>query len=291
MNKNKLVPSGERFDYVCYSVSNIVLKRIFREHYFFSLWFALLSITCIYSCAKTDTQRTSNNYTDTTFNNTDSTFHVNISGVIKNCSNTNLTNGDLIIVCNQGYLFMHITNGIFDTTLIAGNSIDSISLWAIDLDSLTVSDTIRMHVSSDSISIGTLSACSNNVDEYIKCKINNENFVYVPVLFDTLNAGGFDTLGAPTTYLYRSSQHISNSTFYRMQFAGMSVGTYGVNWNSTFQMGRYYSFNLPGAGTTNYSSYENEGGYIQGTMNIPFVDNTDSLNYTLTGSFRVRRNY
>jgi hypothetical protein len=246
-----------------------------------------LFVAAIYSCTKSDINRNADN----TNNNTDSTFHLNFSGQLKTCNNRDLTNGNLVIATNQGYELMHIMNGNFDTTLTSTGRFDSVAIWVIDMDSLTVSDTIRMQVSSDSINLGTLNVCVRNANEYIKCNIGNDTFVYVPMLFDTLSAGGFDTLGAPTTYFYRSSQHIGNSTFYRMQFAGMTMGTFGVNWNSTIHMGRYYSFNMPSAGTVTYTSYEPVGGHIEGTLHVPFVDNTDSLHYTLTGSFRVRRDY
>ncbi len=255
-----------------------------KTKYFFA---GLFMIVYIYSCTKSDVNRN----TDNTNNPTDSTFQLNISGQLKTCNNHDLTNGDLVIATNQGYELIHITSGHFDTTLTSTGSFDSVAIWAIDMDSLTVSDTIRMHVSADSINIGTLNACTRTADEYIKCNIGGDTFVYVPILFDTLNAGGFDTLGAPTTYFYRSSQHVSNSKFYRMQFAGMATGTFGVNWNSSIHMGRYYSFNMPSNGTVSYTLYESLGGHIEGTLHVPFVDNTDSLHYTLNGRFRIRRDY
>lgn len=242
---------------------------------------SLLLITLIYSCAKSD-DNPPNSVTN---------YKLKLIGSVKTCNGSNLTNGDLIIASNQGYLSMHILNGHFDTTLQSSDRFDSIFVWAIDLNSLTVSDTLKIRVSGDSINLGQISACSRNVDEYIKCKIDNDTFVYVPVLYDTLRAGGWDTLSAPTTYFYRSPANISTSKFYRMQFAGMSTGTFAVNWNSTFQIGRYYSFNMPNSGSVTYTSYGNIGGFIKGTLNVPFIDNTDSLNHLLTGSFQVRRDY
>ena len=250
----------------------------------------LVIIFCVlmfYSCTKSDVVRNQDNNS-----NTDSTYHLNIRGLLKTCNNHDLTNGDLVIATNQGYEVMHISNGYVDTTLISyTGSFNDLSAWVIDMDSLTVSDTLSMQVSSDSLDLGIVQSCARHVDEYIACNIGQDKFSYVPILFDTLSAGGFDTLGAPTTYFYRSSMHISNSTFYSMQFAGMSLGTFGVNWNSGFHMGRYYSFNMPAAGTVTYSTYHNVGEYIEGSLDIPFVDNTDSLHYTLTGRFRVKRDY
>jgi hypothetical protein len=166
-----------------------------------------------------------------------------------------------------------------------------VTMWAIDLNTLTVSDTVKLRVSGDKIDFGQLSACTRNVDEFIKCKIDNENFVYVPAYLDTLRAGGWDTLSTPTTYIYRDGLPLISSRFQRMQFAGMAAGTFGVNWNSTLHIGRYYSFNLPASGRITYTSYGNVGELIKGTINIPFVDNTDSLNHLLTGTFQVRRDY
>jgi hypothetical protein len=249
--------------------------------------FLFLFSVFMYSCTKSEVSQSQNNNN----NNTNNSYRLNISGLVKKCNNQALTNGDLVIATNRGYELMHITNGHFDTTLTSAERFDSLIVWVINMDSLTVSDTLRMSVSADSINLGTLIACSQRVDEFIKCKIAQDEFVYVPMLFDTISAGGWDTLGAPTTYFYRSSMHISNSTFYRMQFPGMSQGIFNVNWNAGFHMGRYYSFNMPTDGTATYNTYQNVGGYIEGTLHIPFVDNTDSLHYLLTGNFRVKRNY
>jgi hypothetical protein len=241
---------------------------------------SLFLITLIYSCTKSDPNPPVNTVTN---------YKLRLIGSVKACNNSNLTNGDVIIASNRGYLSVHITNGSFDTALQSGDKFDSIYVWAIDLNSLTVSDTMKIRVLGDSINLGSISACARNVDEYIKCKIDNEMFVYVPALDDTLRVGASDTLATPTTYFYRSSATLNSSKFYHMQFAGMSTGTFGVNWNSTFQIGRYYSFNMPGTGSITYTSYGNPGGFIKGTLNIPFIDNTDSLNHLLTGSFQVRR--
>jgi hypothetical protein len=248
-----------------------------------SYLFSLLLVSLIYSCSKSDNNSAPNGPA--------TEYKLKLKGLVKACNSSNLTNGDIIIVSNQGYLCMHISNGYFDTTLQSRNKFDSVFLWAIDLNSLTVSDTLKIQVSGNSIDFGQISACSRNVDEYIKCKIDNDTFVYVPALYDTLQAGGWDTLATPTTYFYRSSERLTNSKFYRMQFAGMSTGTFGVNWNCTFQIGRYYSFNMPNSGTVTYTSYGSKGNFIKGTLNIPFIDNTDSLNHLLTGSFQVRRDY
>jgi hypothetical protein len=241
----------------------------------------ILFITLVNACTKSDT----------TSIDPVTSYKLKLKGSVKACNGSNLTNGEVVILSDYGNMSLHITNGSFDTTLQSNTKFDSVIVWAIDLNALTVSDTLKIRVSVDSINFGSISACARNVDEYIKCKISTDEFVFVPTLYDSLRAGGWDTLSAPTTYFYRSDAHLINSTFYRMQFNGMSTGTFGMNWNSTFMMGRYYSFNMPNTGTVTYTTYGTIGNYIKGTLNIPFTNNNDGLNYLLTGSFQVRRDY
>jgi hypothetical protein len=243
----------------------------------------LILIPLIYSCTKGDPDPIP---TDPVID-----YKLKLSGLVKACNNSNLTNGDVIILSNRGFLSIPITNGYFDTTLHSSDKFDSVFVWAIDLNALTVSDTLKIRVTGESINLGQISACSRNVDEYIKCKIDNDTFVFVPALYDTLRAGGWDTLATPTTYFDRIGQRLGSSKFNRMQFAGMTTGTFSVNWNCGFHIGRYYSFNMPSSGSITYTSYGSIGNLIKGTLNIPFVDNTDSLNHLLTGSFQVRRDF
>lgn len=68
----------------------------------------------------------------------------------------------------------------------------------------------------------------------------------------------------------------------------MATGTFNMNWNCGFFMGQYYSFIMPNTGTVTYPTYGNIGAYIKGTINSPFNNNTDGLNYVLTGSFSAQ---
>jgi hypothetical protein len=243
----------------------------------------LFLITLIYSCSKSDPGR----LTDNPVTN----YRLRLMGNVKSCNNNNMINGDIIIVTNQGAFAKHISNGYFDTTLLSDSRFDTLIIWAIDLNALTTSDTIRMGVTGDSIHLSQIAACFREVDEYIQCKIDNDTFAFVPAYYDTLGVSSWDTLSAPTTYFNRNGVPLTNSKFYRMQFNGMSTGTYPVNWNSGFQIGRYYSFNMPSSGSTTYHTYGNIGDTISGTLNIPFIDNTDSLNHLLTGRFKVIRDH
>jgi hypothetical protein len=239
----------------------------------------ILLITLIYGCSKSDT----------TPIDPVTSYKLKLKGSVKACGGSNLTNGEVIILSDYGNMSLHITNGNFDTTLESSTKFDSVYVWAIDSNSLTASDTLKIRVSTDSINFGNVSACARNVDEYIKCRIGTDEFVFVPTLYDSIRAAAWDTLSAPTTYIYRSDNHLSGSTFYRMQFNGMAAGTFNMNWNCGFQMGRYYSFIMPNTGTVTYTTYGSIGGYIKGTLNAPFNNNNDGLNYVLTGSFQVRR--
>lgn len=249
------------------------------------LCFISFLVICIsYSCKKSENENILSPNT---------TYKLRLKGQAKTCNNLNLSNGYLFIASNNGISSIFISNGNFDSTFQASVAFDSVLVYAIDLDSLKASDTLIIAVNSDSINLGIVNACTSEVDEYINFKINNEKHVFVPAFNDTLIVSAWDTLNAPTTYLYRNDggNLLYNCRYRRTQFNGMSIGTFGVNWNSSIQIGRYYSFNLPSTGRITYSSYGLVGDYIIGNLNVPFVDYTDSMNYLLTGTFKVRRDH
>jgi hypothetical protein len=251
---------------------------------FQSSYIAIFFLLCfVFSCTK--------NETNEIVNPNPNNFKLRLTGQIRTCNGTGMSNGYLLVASNQGISSLYITNGTFDTTFEASNSFDSIMVFAIDFDSLKTSDTLFMPVNSDSMNLGIINSCAWNVDEYINFKIDNEKYVFIPAFYDSLEISAWDTLSAPTTYLYRTDigNLIFNSKYRRTQFTGITTGLYNIGWNSSLFIGRYYSFNMPASGSINYTYYGNIGDYITGTLNVPFIDNTDSLNYVLTGSFKVRR--
>jgi hypothetical protein len=242
----------------------------------------ILFILILNSCGKTDVNPVPGDPSKK--------YSLNLSGRVQNCDGNGLKDGVLVMESMWSILVLDISDGVFDTTIQSDYPFDSVYVWAIDYDALNTSDTLEIGVSGDSIQLGVISACHKEVDEYVSCQIDNDTFRFVPILWDTLRVSAWDTLSAPTTYIYRSDLY-SNGGFHRMQFAGMAKGSFQLNWNSTFMIGRYYSFNMPATGSVTYTDYGNPGDYIRGTMNLPFVDNTDSLFHLLKGTFKVRRDF
>jgi hypothetical protein len=74
-----------------------------------------------------------------------------------------------------------------------------------------------------------------------------------------------------------------------MGLPGNSVGTFVFDGNCGLQIRQYYSFNMPPTATATFTSYGNVGGEVEGSFYVPFIDNTDSLNHLLTGTFKLRR--
>lgn len=100
------------------------------------------------------------------------------------------------------------------TTLHSYYQFDSIMVWAVDLESLTTSNTLSLGVSGNIMNLGQISTSADSVDEYIKCNINNEWFVFVPNFLDSLSAGSSNVLLVPTTYFYRQDGLIPHNSFY-----------------------------------------------------------------------------
>ncbi len=245
---------------------------------------SFILICLMVSCKKTDNPNNNNiqpvNY------------RLNVSGLVKTCNGNNLTNGFIVLLSNNGYLSVNVRNGMYDTTLVSPvQDFDSLQIWAIDLDSLKTSDTLFISVNNDTMQLPQINACYTNADEFINCQIDNQRYAYVPAFIDSLKVAAWDTLNAPTTYIYRSDNRFIQNVFNRMQFSGMSTGTFNFNWNSSFQIGRFYAFNMPVSNYITYSRYGNIGEYIEGIIYAPFMDDTDNSSHLMTGTFKIRRDH
>lgn len=244
---------------------------------------AIFSLSFFLSCTKEDEK----------IENTITTYKLRVKGNIKSCNNSNLSNGYLLINCNNEFYSIYINNGFIDTTFQSNYPFDSLIAYSIDLDALKTSDTTIAALKSDFINLGIINTCARDADEYINFKINDEKHVFIPVYYDSLYVNASDTLNASTTYMYRMDYGniLYNSKYRRTQFNGITTGTFAPHWNSSVHIGRFYAYNMPTSGTITYTTYGEVGSYITGTVNLPFTDNVDKLNYTVTGSFKVRRDY
>ena len=151
------------------------------------------------------------------------------------------------------------------------------------------SDTSFIPVTGTIINTGTLNTCIHTVDQYIHYTIDGTNYVLVPQFNDSVFAAKFLTPGVALTHLVRQCFGMNCSYPFQLGLPGNSVGTFIFDPNCGLQVRQYYSFNMPSTANATFTSYGNVGENVEGSFYVPFIDNTDSLNHLLTGTFKLIR--
>lgn len=253
---------------------------------FYQLLFCFTCSLIIQSCKKTDTENINPNPIQ------QQSFTV--KGRLKNCAGTDISSGLIVVSCysnniNYEYFFDSVYNGSFDMSLKPYNIVDSVAIFAIDLANLKISDTFGYKLQDTLLNVNTINVCSTDVSEYFQFKVDNlPEQVYTPLYTDSLNLHSWDyTGGEPMTAFKRQCSY--NCKVLEFQFDGHSIGTFPVTGRDRLLIYNWYSFNMPNTGSITYTSYGAVGQFVEGSMSVPFIDNTDSLNHLLTGSFRLKR--
>jgi len=214
-----------------------------------------------------------------------------VTGSATNCSGAAVANGTAVIYADYYHVYYtNIVNGNFRIVIPHCNSIGTLSVVAIDNISLMQSDTSVVPVTGTTINTGALSACATSVAQYISYTIDGTNYLLIPQLNDSIFASKYSSpYGVPLTQFDRVCSGMNCSYVFRLNVVGNSVGTFQIDGNCGLQIRQFYSFNMPNTGSTTFTYYGNVGDFVEGNFNIPFVDNTDSLNHLLTGNFKMIR--
>jgi hypothetical protein len=217
-----------------------------------------------------------------------------VKGRLKTCTGTDVSPGLIVVLTfkdkiSTGYYFDSVFTGSFSLNIQPAEKADSIAVFGVDLKNLRVSDTLKYKLQDTLININTLTVCGVNITEYLRFKVDNSTEqIYTPLLSDSLKLVSWEYPGGwPMTSFLRQCRY--NCRTIELQFDGHSAGTFPVTGRNRIFIYNWYSFNMPATGSITYTSYGTIGQYVTGSMSVPFVDNTDSLNHILTGSFRLKR--
>jgi hypothetical protein len=250
----------------------------------FLLVILVASILTFSSCKKSDTPSPSS-VQDQSFT---------VKGHLKTCAGSDVSLGLIVVLTYRDkigyeYFFDSVHTGSFALSIKPVGRVDSIAVFGVDLTNLKLSDTFRYKLQDTLVNINTVSVCSSNVSEYFRFKVDNTTEqIYTPLLGDSLNLISWNyTGGWPMTSFKRQCYY--NCKAMEFQFDGYSVGTFPVTGRDRIFIYKWYSFNMPSTGNITYTSYGGIGQYVTGTLYVPFIDNTDSLNHILTGSFQLKR--
>lgn len=242
----------------------------------------------IVSCKKSETENVNQNPNQ----NQQQSFTV--KGALRNCAGSDITNGLIVVSCyrngvNTEYFFDSVYNGSFSLSIQPDNTVDSVAIFAMDLSNLKLSDTFRYKLQDTLLNVNIVNVCSSDILEYFRFKVDNSREeTYTPLYADSLNLFSWNyTGGEPMTGFKRQCYY--NCKTIEFQFDGHSVGTFPVTGRDRLFIYNWYSFNMPGTGSITYTSYGAIGQLVEGFISVPFIDNTDSLNHLLTGSFRLKR--
>lgn len=257
-----------------------------RRNYLLLL-FCFLCYLVIQSCKKNETQAPNPNP------NQQQSFTV--KGSLKNCAGSNISYGLVVVICYRNkvgyeYFFDSVYNGSYALSIQPYNkNLDSVAVFGIDLANLKQSDTFGYKLQDTLINVNTINICSSDVSEYFRFKVDNmPEVVHTPLYYDSLYLHSWDYPGGfPMTDFKRQCSY--NCRVIEFQFDGHSVGTFPVTGRDRIFIYNWNSFNMPNTGSITYTSYGTIGQYVEGYMSVPFIDNTDSLNHLLTGSFRLKR--
>lgn len=217
-----------------------------------------------------------------------------VKGRLKNCAGLDITKGLIVVSCysnniNYEYFFDSVFNGSFALSIKPVHTVDSVRVFAVDLTNLKLSDTLSYKLRDTLVNVNILNVCTSPVPEYFRYKVDNlSEEIYTPLYGDSLNLISWNYSGGePMTSFQRKCYY--NCKAIEFQFDGYSVGTFSVTGRDRIFIYPWYSFNMPNTGSITYTTYGSLGQYVVGSMNVPFVDNTDHLNHVLTGSFRLKR--
>lgn len=218
-----------------------------------------------------------------------------VKGLLKTCAGADVSPGLVVVLAYRDriwyeYYIDSVQTGTFNFSIQPIGKVDSIAVFGIDLTNLKISDTFKIKLQDTLINLNSVRVCANNISEYFRYKVDNtKEQIYIPVLFDSLNLVSWEyTGGWPMTSVRRKCKY-NNCDAIEFQFDGYTVGTFSVTGRNRLFISPWYSFNMPNTGSITYTNYGAIGEYVTGTLNVPFVDNTDSLNHILTGSFRLIR--
>ncbi|MFT3796041.1 hypothetical protein [Flavobacterium sp.] len=206
-----------------------------------------------------------------------STTSTLVTGVLKKCDGSAVTNGYVVMSRLGGDQVINVTNGTFSFNSIFCSSVTTLSLRGVDLDNLqTVS--VNHAITTPTTNVGNLTAC-NSISNYVSYKLDDQPVTY-------LFTGLFGGYNSPT--LLFSAGAMSTT---RLHVVGNTLVP-GVYDSSVFQLfdtlGPYHTYANENI-TYNLIAFGNVGELLHMTLSGTFDDNY-GVTHTVSGTIHVTRN-
>lgn len=225
---------------------------------------------------------------------------VTITGTLKNCANSNVTNGAVTVYTGNSYSYIvPVTNGSFSFTLIkCGTAPISFSVKGVDLSTLQESLVYTGTGNTGTVNIGDLQACGN-VTEFIEYIINGVPHTWVDLggpnevfVMDSVATGGFITKS--NVFAQWVVNNNAETTYFSFK-NNETPGTYPLDgsnmWDikvedplgNTWALRQIVSPNPQ----VNITAFGPTGGYIEGNFNVMMGPNPTPVNVVC--HFKVKR--
>ena len=209
-----------------------------------------------------------------------------VSGTATNCSNTPLINGRIIMLKNGEYSVFPLSNtGSFNfSTLLCSNNV-AVSITAIDLIASQESSPYQTNLVAGTNTVGNLQTCTNSMALFINYTINGITDSYI-------NPPDSVTMGVNNPLM-----GVYGSQMATMNFVSIEFDHQGIALNSSQRLNRLAATSIPAHTIpnpifVNITEYGPIGGFISGNFTGLIVGIIPPNNsYSITGNFRVRRNF
>lgn len=215
-----------------------------------------------------------------------------VKGKLVDCSNAPVTNGYAEVRYGY-YRYLASTNatGNFELTIIRCNTQQSsVEVLGVNNAAQQQSGLTVVNITSSIADAGTISACGTSAAQFINYTLDGVNFsITAPA--DSLG-GGTSSQGSTFNYTFINGMKSNATTTiaFNFQSAAQAPGTYQANYFAVNNLSIDSSRTTTPVSININNFPTSSTGFYEGSLSGQFTD-FQNVNHTISGTFRVRRNY
>lgn len=217
---------------------------------------------------------------------------VTVKGKLLNCSNTAVTDGYAIIRLDYYTRYAAVdNNGEFSVTFLGCNLSSSFcEILGVDEVTQQQGTTVTVPVTTPITDGGNITACGTSSTQYINYNLDGGNYSITngDSLIAFISQGG--TIALPEQ-LVLIGFDISNSIGFTLYVnTSGTPGTYDINMLTVNEHGSNNTLIAPSTVTLT-SFAQSVGQFYEGSFSAQFTDPFTTMSHTISGSFRIRKNW
>lgn len=224
---------------------------------------------------------------DITVNPTTTTSYT-IQGNLKTCSNTDVTDGYVIlkpVISTNYFQYLSVpvnSTGVFTFNTYSCNANPQFTYEGFDSVNFQTTNEITFTATTNTVNLGNIMAC-NSLSEFINYKIDNQTVVYVLGLINAQWTGLTPTSPNMSPKQLRINSMNAAGPFFSMTQNNMLgvAASFTSNYGFEFSGGAITSNN--GNLVVNVTSFGAVGDYIDFTVNGTYTNSSGNHTFTATG--------